>query len=133
LTSTVSWLTLVLSAYLSHRWSLLQENAQRHTTTSSPPPHTLLASLAVTTRLLGKILAAANAAFVVVTSAIIFTGLYDNCWCGASIPSLGKEKGWVILFASAAQIITVTKSAWVGGVLMAIVCAVVVSAWVFVI
>ncbi|KAL2048664.1 hypothetical protein N7G274_000576 [Stereocaulon virgatum] len=131
-TSTVSWLTLVLSAYLSHRWSLLQETAHHRSTTSHPPPHTLLASLAVTTRLLGKLLAAANAAFVVATSAIIFTGLYDNCWCAASIPSLGKEKGWVILFASGAQIITVTKSAWVGGVLMAIVCAVVVSAWVFV-
>ena len=132
LASTVSWLVLVLSAYLSHRWSLLQETAQRRGNTFRPSPNILLAGLAVTTRLLGKSLAAANAAFVVVNSVIQFTGLYDNCWCDACIPSLGKKAGWVILFASDAQITAVTKSAWVGGVFMGILTALVASAWVFV-
>lgn len=116
---------LTLSAYLSHLHSLRLETSHRC-------PSTLLAALAVLTRLLGKLLAAASAIFVVATSIIQFTGLLDNCWCDACIPSLGKKAGWVVLFVSDAQITAASKSAWVGGVFMGIVVSVVVSLWVFV-
>ena len=91
-----------------------------------PPP------FAVLTRLLGKLLAAANAIFVVAISVIQFTGLLDNCWCDACIPSLGKKAGWVVLFASDAQITTASRRAGVGGVLRGIVVGGVASMWVFV-
>ena len=63
---------------------------------------------------------------------IQFTGLLDNCWCDACIPGLGKKAGWVVLFASDAQVTEASKSAWVGGVFMGIVVGGVVSLWVFV-
>ena len=80
---------------------------------------------------MGKSLATINAAFIVVTSIVQFTGLYDNCWCDACIPSLGKKAGWVILFASDAQIAAVSKSAWVGGVFMSIFSALFVTIFIF--
>ena len=63
---------------------------------------------------------------------IEFTGLLDNCWCDACIPGLGKKSGWVVLFASGAQVTAASKSAWVGGVFMGIVVGGVISLWVFV-
>ena len=81
-------------------------------------PRNVLGPLVVVTRLSGKLLAAANALFLITASALQFTGLFDNCWCDACIPSLGRQAGWVILFASDAQIAAASKSAWVGGVLM---------------
>ena len=84
------------------------------------------------TRLLGKLLASANAIFVIATSIIQFTGLFDNCWCDACIPSLGKAAGWVVLFASDEQLFKASKGAWVGGVFMAIVVGGVISLWIFI-
>lgn len=84
------------------------------------------------TRLIGKILASVNAIFVVVTAIIEFTGLFDNCWCDACIPSRGRAGGWVVLFASDAQIFAASKSAWVGGVFMGIIVGGVISLWTFI-
>lgn len=123
--STIIWITLFTSASLSHHLSLLREAAK-------PPPHWGLRLLTVATRLIGKSLAAANAAFMVVTSILPFTGLYDNCWCAACIPSLGRTAGWVILFASDAQIAATSKSAWVGGVTLSILSALFVTIYIFV-
>ena len=112
LASTIAWLMLVLSATLSNHWSVQTESRIK--------PHRILGPLAVITRLLGKTLAAANAVFLVITSTFQFTGIFDNCWCAACIPSLGPEAGWVILFASDAEITAESKGAWIGGVLMSI-------------
>lgn len=129
LASTVSWLALTFSACLSHLYSLRLEKSHRH---RWHRPSSLLAGLAVLTRILGKLLASANAIFVIATSIIQFTGLFDNCWCDACIPSLGKAAGWVVLFASDAQLFSASKSAWVGGVFMAIVVGGVISLWIFI-
>lgn len=114
--STLAWLMLVLSASVSNRWSFQLERR-----TNSP--RYVLGSLAVITRLIGKSLAAANAIFLVATSAIQFTGLYDNCWCDACILSIVEKVGWVILFASDAQIAAASKGAWIGGVSLSIISA----------
>lgn len=90
-------------------------------------PHVILGPLAVVTRLFGKFLAAANALYLVATSVIQFTGLYDTCWCDSCIPSLGRQAGWVVLFASDAQIAAASKEAWIGGVSMSIASAAVVT------
>lgn len=127
LASTVAWLALTLSACLSHLYSLRLEAAHhRHR------PSTLLAALAVLTRLLGQLLASANAIFVVATSVLQFTGLLDNCWCNACIPSLGEAAGWVVLFASDAQTFTASKNSWVGGLFMGIVVGGAASLWIFI-
>lgn len=116
LASTVAWLTLTFSATLSNRWSFQTES-------KGTKPHCVLGPLAVITRLAGKSLAAANAIFLVITSVFQFTGIYDTCWCNACIPSLGPEAGWVVLFASAAEIAAASKGAWIGGVLMSVLSA----------
>ncbi len=123
--STIIWITLFTSASLSHHLSVLREEGK-------PPPHWILRLLTVATRLIGKLLAAANATFIVVTSIVHFTGLYDNCWCAACIPSLGRKAGWVILFASDAQIAATSKSAWIGGVTLSIFSALFVTIYIFV-
>ena len=121
----MAWLALTLSAYLSHLYSLRLDKSHGRC------PCTLLAALAVLTRLLGKLIASANAIFVVATSVLQFTGLLDNCWCNASIPSLGKAAGWVVLFATDAQFFAACKSAWIGGVFMGIIVGAAVSLWIF--
>lgn len=124
LCSTVSWLLLTASAYLSHRYSLRLEAHRR------PSPY--LGPTAVPLRLLGKTLAAANAVFIVANSFLQFTGLFDNCWCDACIPTLGKARGWVILFASDVQIAAAGKAAWVGGVSLGMVVVALVTIWIFI-
>ena len=124
LCSTVSWLLLTASAYLSHRYSLRLEAHGR------PSPY--LGPIAVPLRIVGKALAAANALFVVGDSVIQFTGLFDNCWCDACIPTLGKVRGWVILFASDEQIAAAGKASWVGGVSLGMVVVALVTIWIFI-
>ena len=122
--STAVWFLLTLSAYLSHRWSLLQENCQI-------PRHSLLGPLAVIIRLVGVSLAAINASFVVVISVLQFTNIMDNCWCAACILSVKQRVGWVILFASDLQIAAASKPGWLGGLFMSIVSVVLVTICIF--
>ena len=89
----------------------------------------MLGASVILTRLLGKFLASANAMFLIVTSTVQFTGLYDTCWCDASILSLGRSKGWVILFATDAQIATASSLAWIGGTALSIVLMALVTAF----
>ena len=83
-------------------------------------------------RILGKTLAAANALFIVVNSFMQFTGLFDNCWCDACIPTLGKVGGWVILFATDVEIKAAGKAAWIGGVSLGMVVVALVTIWIFI-
>ena len=89
--------------------------------------HGILGHLAVMTRLAGKSLAATNGLFLVTTCVAQFVGLYHTCWCDACIPSLGREAGWVILFASNAQIAEASRGAWIGGVAFSILSAILVT------
>jgi hypothetical protein len=66
-------------------------------------------------------MASMNACFLVITSMLHFTNLYDNCWCSAAVIGLGTKKAWVILFASDAQIAAFSKTSWTAGVAMGIV------------
>ena len=61
-----------------------------------------------------------------------FTGLFDNCWCDACIPTLGKVRGWVILFANDEQIAAAGKAAWLGGVSLGMVVVALVTIWIFI-
>jgi hypothetical protein len=62
-----------------------------------------------------------NALFLVITSLLQFTNLYNNCWCSAAVMGLGTKGGWVVLFASDDQIFAFSKAASIGGVAMSIV------------
>ena len=118
--ATIVWLLLSLSALLSHRHSLYRRRATKTGGTGRTTSLYVLGALAVLTRLLGKFLAVLNAIYVVFTSVAQFTDLYDTCWCHASVASLGKTKGWVILWATDAQIRSASRAAWEGGTSMGI-------------
>ena len=118
---TTSWLLLLISAYLSHRWSL-------HVGHSRLGPASVLAPMAVLTRKASELLALINCVFVVVISGLQMTNILDNCWCDACIPGLGKVAGWVALFVSDQEIAAAAKAAWIGGVSLGIICAITVTA-----
>ena len=125
LLSTVAWLMLLISAYLSHRWSTHNENSRLR-------PNYILGPLAVMTRKIGELLAFINFLYVIVISGIQMTNILDNCWCDACVPGLGKVAGWVILFASDEEIAATAKPAWIGGVTLGILCAAVITAGLFI-
>lgn len=111
--ATAAWFLLVFSAYLSHLHNINLE--------SPSPYHTpFRAPAAILTRLAGKSLACLNTCFLFVTSVLQFTNLYNNCWCSAAVAGLGREKGWVILFATDAQIAAAAKTPWIVGICLGI-------------
>jgi hypothetical protein len=111
--ATAVWLLLVLSAYLSHLHNInLESRFPRH--------KPLLAPAAIFMRLAGKSLACLNTFFLFITCVLQFTNLYNNCWCSAAVAGLGREKAWVILFASDAQIAAAAKKPWIVGVCVGI-------------
>ncbi|KAF8866331.1 hypothetical protein BDZ45DRAFT_578983, partial [Acephala macrosclerotiorum] len=61
--------------------------------TTSTHPSPILGPLPVVLRLFGKFLAFINTIWVILTSILQFTNLYDNCWCSASVLGLGTEVG----------------------------------------
>jgi hypothetical protein len=81
----------------------------------------LLGPAAVYLRIFGKTLAFTNACFILVASILQFTNAYNNCWCSSAAMTLGTKKAWVVLFASDAQIVAVSKIPWLIGILMNVV------------
>jgi hypothetical protein len=47
-------------------------------------PHATMAFLAVTTRIVGKLIASLNACWIVVSAILEYTGVYDSCYCGTN-------------------------------------------------
>ena len=126
LSSTLSWLMLVVSSYLSHLHAIIRQ--QTHSFTKSQSQKAcVIGAFAVMLRLASTLLAAANALFLIATSALQFTGLYDICRCDACIPSNPYDTPWVILFATDEQISAVASSAWGSGTAISIACMVVVT------
>jgi len=114
--ATVAWILLTSSAYLSHFYCKRSEHLSPH-----PPNSLLLVPAAVIFRVSGKTIASINACFVLITSILQFTNLYNNCWCSAAVVSLGAKNGWVILFATDAQIAAASETPWIAGVFVSII------------
>ena len=89
------------------------------------PKHSLfyfIGPLAVILRCLGKCIAILNACWIVITSTLQFTKLFDNCWCGSVVPQLGASYGWIVVFASEAQVTAASYKAWCGGLVISLIC-----------
>ena len=134
---TFVWLSLLTSMLLSHKvmlryqeehekdtskdFSLQEEpdNAYRRTSR-----HAWLCATAVILRRIGKFVAVVNALWLIVSSLLEFTGLYDNCWCSSVQFSL-REHAWIVLFKGKEDLRTTAIGPWVGGLAMTlIVCTV---------
>ena len=123
--ATLAWLTLVLSAYLSHRWSLIRERGKLRS-------GSIIGPIAVVARLIGKGLAVINAGWVISASLLQFTNAYDTIWCDSCALGLTGKPGWVVLFASEAQIAAASNQAWISGVLISVIVTAVATIWIFI-
>ena len=128
--STIAWNLLVVSMLFSHSSMLryqhtyysLYQNWDNHTSidgkTRTRDPslsHTLCNVAAVTTRILGKIIATVNAIWIVSFSTFEFVGLYENCWCSADTIS-AHDKGWVMIFKKGPDLAPYVSASWYGSV-----------------
>ncbi|PSN75195.1 hypothetical protein BS50DRAFT_34271 [Corynespora cassiicola Philippines] len=140
--ATLVWLLLASSMMFSHAALLLyqQEHAEHPSTNFQEPHepptkkkrplqrgydrtfnHSLLCGLAVTSRLFGKTIAILNALWLIVSSLLEFTSVYDRCYCRGNQTGLGMEHGWIVLFKSEKDLADYATSSWVGGLTLSII------------
>jgi hypothetical protein len=79
--------------------------------------HGFVCFMAVSSRFLGKTLAVGNTIWLLLSSLFEYIGLYSNCLCKSCVFGLGS-KAWVVLFKTDPDFKQVASSAWVSGVIM---------------
>ena len=82
---------------------------------TDPKSDTVLAVLSVLLSFLGKCFAGMNALWLIASTLMELSGVYDSCWCQAVYVTKG-EKGWILLFQSLEELAIVADSVWVGEV-----------------
>ena len=80
------------------------------------PLHSFLVALNVTTRISGKLIAFANACWIVVSAIFEYAGVYENCYCASDADVLGS-RAWAVLFVSDQSFQIVARNYWIGGVI----------------
>ncbi|KAF2202003.1 hypothetical protein GQ43DRAFT_13404 [Delitschia confertaspora ATCC 74209] len=133
--ATLVWVLLTMSMIFSHAVMLRYQKEHRDApstdfrsrpTTSLTQAyerntsHSVLCAFAVVTRLVGKTIAVLNALWLLTTSLLDYTGVYDRCYCRGNETSLGMAKGWVVLFKSEDDLSQYATSSWAGGVAISI-------------
>jgi len=119
--STVVWMLLVISSILTHYVSPRHSYPDQH---GSPDHHfrfmdSIAKVLAIMLRRLGKLLAACNAAWIVLACLLQFSNFYSRCYCNSCVTSLGR-RAYAVVMTSASDVWT----PWVGGVSLGCACAV---------
>ncbi|KAJ3722034.1 hypothetical protein DFJ43DRAFT_674249 [Lentinula guzmanii] len=105
--STIVWFLLLLASLLSHYSSI-------DATYSN-----VAATLSIIIRRIGKILAAANAMWILAACIFQFTSFFDRCYCNSSTLGLGAAKAYnVIIFTEADQ--SSMRGAWIGATFLAV-------------
>ncbi|KAF2732487.1 hypothetical protein EJ04DRAFT_496825 [Polyplosphaeria fusca] len=115
--ATAVWVLLAASMLFSHAAMLRYQREHWYERTTA---HSILCGLAVVTRLLGKAMAILSAIWLVLSSLLEFTGVYDRCYCKGNEIGLGKESGWLVLFKTDDDLAQYATSPWAGGVAMSI-------------
>ena len=142
-TATISWVLLISSFFLSHtvnlRYQVIytrgRDSVSREKNTDPEgggesqdpepvnpsehrrkPSESTLAFLTIITRATGKLIAAMNACWIVISAIFEYTGVYDSCWCETNADVLGS-RAWVVLFITPQTFQTVARSFWIGGVI----------------
>ncbi|KAJ6568460.1 hypothetical protein B0H10DRAFT_2168855 [Mycena sp. CBHHK59/15] len=117
--STLVWLLLVTSSALAHYSTHYTTDAEGHRTYARATR--LAGVLAIVLRRLGKLLGAANAAWIVVACVFQFASFWDRCYCNSSVLGLGARAYNVIQLVPADT--AAMKAAWAGAVVLAGGCA----------
>ncbi|RDW82346.1 hypothetical protein BP6252_03458 [Coleophoma cylindrospora] len=120
--ATLIWFLLVTSAYLSYYYQRNFIPPKEPAVPSSIDKHmqVFLYVLIPTTRISGLVLAWCNSVYLLAISVIQFTNLYNSCWCEGCVLGHGREKAWVILWASGAQIASAATPSWIAAVIISL-------------
>jgi len=143
--STVVWMVMVSSSILSHyavtppagpifadgipllrrAHKRLQRAATLPLDADNRSPKSILsqssaAALASFLNAFGKILAAANAVWVLCACMFQFTNVFNRCFCNSSVFYWGADKAYNVLELTDADVDSV-RAAWFGGIAMAII------------
>ncbi|KAJ4490526.1 hypothetical protein J3R30DRAFT_95316 [Lentinula aciculospora] len=117
--STIVWALLLLSSVLS-RYSTFEYQSRDPRETQK---HRIRASFAGTMsvfiRRLGKIIAAANAVWILATCIFQFSAFFDRCYCDSSALGLGAAKAFNVIQFNPEDLDPM-RSAWIGGVFLAV-------------
>ncbi|KAF9062644.1 hypothetical protein BDP27DRAFT_1427702 [Rhodocollybia butyracea] len=118
--ATLSWLILVFSNIVSHEIMQRLEAQDKRSTRS-------LSGLAVITRLTGKSIAVANAAWLIASSVMEDIGTFQTCWCQTDAFQF-HENGWTPVFKDASDLRNAAGGIWIGGFIWSIGVCIAVSA-----
>ena len=110
LLSTLSFLCLLFSSLLTQE--VMRRHQQRREKRSLADSGICFAG--ITLRMAGKGLASINALWLITSSLLEIAGGYDSCWCNGVFLTK-HNKGYVVLFKSAAQLENLSKFYWRGG------------------
>ncbi|KAJ3833358.1 hypothetical protein EV361DRAFT_44201 [Lentinula raphanica] len=125
LLSTIVWALLLLSSILA-RYSTFdyQSRSPLEEIKSYHVRASLAGTMSVIIRRFGKILAAVNAVWIILTCIFQFSAFFDRCYCDSSVIGLGAAKAFnVIQFNT--EDLDPMRGAWIGGVFMAVISALV--------
>ncbi|KAJ7081433.1 hypothetical protein C8R44DRAFT_906372 [Mycena epipterygia] len=109
-TATFIWMLFVATSLIGH-----------YATADIKAPdfsQRVAARVAVFLRRLAKFLATCNAVFIITAFILQFGNFYDRCYCDANVLGLGKHRGYSEMVLTASDL-SVTKTAWIGGVSLA--------------
>jgi hypothetical protein len=140
--ATLVWLLLAVSALFSHAAMLRYQRKHReapsmdfrrpsitsptirarsHDNYERDVVHSIYCACAVITRLLGKTVAVSNTIWLILTSLLEYTAVYDRCYCRGNQPGLGLARGWVVLFKTENDLADYATTPWAGGVAMSVI------------
>ncbi|KZV66108.1 hypothetical protein PENSPDRAFT_637414 [Peniophora sp. CONT] len=88
---TLVWLLMVLASFLSHYAGPPAVSSWRR----APRPN-LAASVAIGCRRLGKVLAIANAVWILVVCIMQFSNIFNECWCNSSAIGL-RDSAYIVI------------------------------------
>ncbi|KAJ3529481.1 hypothetical protein NMY22_g8980 [Coprinellus aureogranulatus] len=80
-------------------------------------PRAVASGLSITFRRLGKMIAAFNAIWIVVTCFFQFSNFYDRCYCNSSV--FGRRDAAYNIIKIIAEAAANMKAAWIGGTCLA--------------
>jgi hypothetical protein len=106
------WLLLVISSGLGHYYA-----SQKACGKSAK----VVGSFVIALRQLAKTLAAVNTAWIIVSTLLQFSNVFDNCYCNSSVIGLG-HKAYAVLHLTDEDL-KLTKLCWAGGMIMSSVTA----------
>ena len=118
--SILVWILLITSSILTHHYNVLTHYyTRRHDGRIIPRWYTnTVKCLSIIFRCLGKAIAAFNSIWIILSCVLQFGNFFDRCYCNSSVFWLRHHAYNVISLVSSD--ITSIKSAWAGGVCLAI-------------